>query len=254
MYTFTIRQLRRYAGHLRENERSPATIEKYIRALRQLYRWLPDAKHVDKERIIHYKAYLTERYAPASVNAELAAINGFFRFLGWEECRVKPLRIQRRVFSSTEKELNREEYRRLVAAARQSGNPRLSLLLQLMASTGIRVSEIRYVTREAVERGSVTIRLKGKIRVILLPGKLCRQLKKYIRAEKIASGAVFRTRDGRPMSRKVIWAQMKRLCGEAAVPPEKVFPHNLRRLFARTFYHAQKDVVKLADLLGHSSV
>ena len=254
MHTIRTEQIAEYGVFLRQQERSPATIEKYTRALLRFFSWLPADKAVDKQRAMAYKLALAERYAPAGVNTTLAAMNGFLRFMGWGDCTVKPLRVQRRVFGSMERELSRVEYERLVKTAEALGRRRLSLLLQLMASTGIRVSEVRYVTVEAVRHGSVSIHLKGKVRVILLPGKLCRKLKKYIRAERIASGAVFVTGSGRPMDRKAIWAQMKRLCHAAKVPPEKVFPHNLRHLFARTFYQAQKDIAKLADLLGHSSV
>lgn len=242
-----------FLNDLRRQERSPATIEKYARTLRDLSAWLED-KEADKETAIAYKAALTVRYSPAGVNAALAAVNGFFNFLRWRECQVKTLKIQRRVFSGKEKELTREEYERLVAAAEGMGKTRLSLLLQVMAATGLRVSEVAYITYEAAVNGKAEIRLKGKIRAILLPGKLCRKLLKFARRQNIDSGALFRTRTGRPMNRKEIWAQMKRLCGLAGVEPGKVFPHNLRRLFARVFYRAQKDIAKLADLLGHSSV
>lgn len=253
MYTLYKTSIPAYAAHLRELERSPATVEKYIHALRQFYLWL-EGRGVDKGRVIDYKAYLKERYAASTVNGELAALNGFFRFQKWEDCTVKLLRIQRRIFCPEHRELSREEYETLVQTAEREGKRRLSLLLQLMASTGIRVSEIAYVTAQTVAAGQVEIQLKGKIRVILLPKKLCRKLKGYLRAERIDSGPVFRGKDGRSMGRKVIWAQMKRLCHRAGVPPEKVFPHNLRHLFARSFYRAQKDIAKLADLLGHSSV
>ena len=254
MNILNVTDIEAYGQYLHIQERSAATVEKYTHALGQFYAWLPADKGVDKARAIAYKAHLVENYATASVNAELAALNGFFKFQEWDDCRVKPLRIQRRAFASAEKELTRQEYERLVFAAEQAGKQKLSLLLQLMAATGLRVSEIPYITVNAVQHGRAEIRLKGKIRVILLPGKLCRKLQKYIRAEKITAGAVFCTKNGVPMSRKTIWAQMKQLCKAAEVAPEKVFPHNLRHLFARAFYKAQKDIAKLADLLGHSSV
>lgn len=209
---------------------------------------------MDKVTAMEYKAALTERYSPAGVNAALAAVNGLFAFLGWHECRVRTLKIQRRVFASKDKELTREEYERLVAAAEGKGKARLSLLLQLMTATGLRVSEVAYITYEAAESGKAEIHLKGKIRTILLPGKLCRNLLKYARQQGISSGVLFRTRTGRAMNRKEIWVQMKRLCAAAGVEPGKVFPHNLRHLFVRVFYRAQRDIAKLADLLGHSSV
>ena len=239
---------------LAEQERSAATIDKYDRALERFWDWLPKSKTIEKTVVIQYKEILTEHYAPAGVNTTLAVLNGFFRFMGWYDCIVKPLQIQRKVFSSADKELNREEYQKLVQAAKEKEDTRMVLLLQLMASTGIRVSEIRYVTAEAVEKKSVCIHLKGKIRTILLPEKLCKKLSKYHKEKGILSGSIFVTRTGRPMDRKEIWAGMKRLCQRAGVSAQKVFPHNLRHLFARSFYAVQKDIAKLADLLGHSSI
>lgn len=254
MNRITIDNIQQFLVHLRQEERSPATLEKYHHALRQFYAWLPEHKAVDKCTVIDYKNVLVQRYSPSSANGTLSALNGFFKFQGWHDCVVKQLRIQHRAFSSRDKELTKAEYRRLVSAAERQGKTRLSLLLQLMASTGIRASEVQYITVEAVRCTQAEISLKGKIRVILLPGKLCKKLQKYCRVEKVASGAVFRTRSGRAMNRKEIWAQMKRLCQVAGVSPDKVFPHNLRHLFARIFYSVQKDIAKLADLLGHSSV
>lgn len=243
-----------YTAYLEEQERSSATIEKYQRALDRFYHWTSEGSNIDKASVIQYKEQLTQSFAPAGVNATLAALNGFFRFLGWTDCVVKPLHIQRRVFSTADKELSKEEYRRLVYAARQKKDTRMVLLLQLMASTGIRVSEVRYVTAEAIKEKTIQIQLKGKFRTILLSDQLCCLLEKYRKEQKISSGALFLTRTGRTMDRKEIWAQMKRLCRAAQVPESKVFPHNLRHLFARSFYSEQKDIAKLADLLGHSSI
>lgn len=243
-----------YRQYLAQQERSSATIEKYCRSLRLFRTWLPEDGRVEKGAVIRYKEQLAQRFAPAGVNATLAALNGFFRFSGWLDCVVKPLHIQRRVFSSADKELSREEYKRLVTAARQKKDTRLALLLQLMASTGIRVSEIRYVTAEAVREKSICIRLKGKVRTILLPEQLCKRLETYRKERNICSGPLFLTRTGRAMDRREIWAQMKGLCRSAGVSESKVFPHNLRHLFARSFYAEQKDIAKLADLLGHSNL
>lgn len=254
MHRFEIDNIQEFSEYLYEQERSQATAEKYVRSLERFYFWLPKGKQVDKPVVISYKEQLLESHAPTGVNTILAALNGFFRFMGWQDCIVKALHIQRRVFSAPERELSREEYQRLVDTARQKKNTRLELLLQLMASTGIRVSEIRYVTVEALEQNRVQIQLKGKIRTILLPGKLCHKLRKYQRQHGIHSGAIFLSRTGKPMDRREIWAQMKRLCDAAGVEKTKVFPHNLRHLFARTFYKAQKDIAKLADVLGHSSI
>ena len=202
-----------------------------------------------------WREYLTAQgYAPVTVNAALSALNGLFRFLGWEECRVKFLKIQRRVFREEGRELTRPEYDRLLAAARSLGRDRLALLMEAICSTGVRVSEVKYLTVEAARAGRAEVRLKGKIRTILLPGKLCRKLLKYAKTQKTVSGEIFLTRNGKSLGRRQIWAEMKRVCREAGVVPSKVFPHNLRHLFATTFYRACKDIVRLADVLGHSSI
>ena len=183
-----------------------------------------------------------------------AAANQFFAFQGWEDCKIKALKLQRKLFRDDRRELTREEYERLLTAAHSLGRERLALLLETICSTGIRVSEVRYITVEAARAGKAEIALKGKLRTILLPGKLCRKLKKYARAQKTASGEIFLTRSGKSLSRRQIWGEMKSLCRRAGVAPSKVFPHNLRHLFARTFYRVCRDIVKLADVLGHSSV
>ncbi|MGN1028240.1 MAG: tyrosine-type recombinase/integrase [Faecousia sp.] len=243
-----------YGRYLYEQERSCATVEKYLRSLERFYAWLPEDKSVDKVTVIAYKETLSKRHVPAGVNTILAALNGFFRYMDWLDCTVRSLHIQRRVFSDPETELSREEYFRLVRAAQEKKDDRLALLLQLLASTGIRVSEIRYVTAEALANNRVEICLKGKIRTILLPGKLRQKLQKYQRQQKIRSGPIFRTRTGRAIDRREVWAQMKQLCQAAGVNAGKVFPHNLRHLFARSFYQERKDIVKLADVLGHSNI
>ena len=250
----TARQLEAFRLHLTEEERSPGTVEKYLRDLRAFLAWL-DGGAVAPESAAQWKAALLEAgYAPVTINAKLAAVNKFFLFAGWPACRAKPLRIQRRLFRDDRRELSRAEYDRLLAAARTQHRQRLALLLESICSTGIRVSEVRYLTVEAARQGRAEIRLKGKIRTILLPGPLCRKLLRYAGANEIASGEIFLTRGGTSLSRKQIWAEMKALCRRAGVAPSKVFPHNLRHLFARTFYKACRDVAKLADVLGHSSI
>ncbi|WP_296486178.1 tyrosine-type recombinase/integrase [Acutalibacter muris] len=210
---------------------------------------------VDKEASTGWKTHLTKAgYAPSTINAMLSSLNGFFEFLGWEECRVKFLKIQRRAFREQEKELSRTEYERLLKTARANGNSRLALLLETICATGIRVSEVKYITVEAFSRRRADISLKGKIRTILLPGKLCKKLRDYARKQNITTGEIFITRKGTGMSRCQIWREMKKLCGKAGVNPSKVFPHNLRHLFARTFYKICRDIVKLADVLGHSRI
>ena len=253
-YTITGEQLQAFRQRLVWEEKSPATIEKYLRDAADFTAWL-DGRAASKAATGAWKAALLEaKLAPATINVKLAAVNRFLVFLGWPAFRVKPLRIQRRLFRDDSRELTRPEYLRLLETARTQGRERLALLLETICGTGIRVSEVRYVTVEAVYRGRAEISLKGKIRTILLPGKLCRKLLKYARKQKIASGEIFLTRSGRGISRKQVWAEMKAVCRKAGVADSKVFPHNLRHLFARAFYQASRDVVKLADVLGHSSI
>lgn len=253
-YKLTPQKLQAYARHLRQEEKSSATIEKYLRDIRTFICWL-DGRDVTRELAAGWKGHLLEQgYAPVTINAMLSALNGLFRFLGWSECRVKFLKIQRRLFRESSRELSREEYDRLLASARERGRERLALLMETICSTGIRVSEVRYITVEAAQQGKAEISLKGKIRVILLPSRLCRKLLKYAKKQKTAFGAIFRTKSGKEINRRQIWAELKGLCRRADVAPTKVFPHNLRHLFATIFYKACKDIVKLADVLGHSSV
>ncbi len=239
---------------LMEDEREPSTIRKYLREVEAFAKWAED-QPVTKELVSRWKEYLQKSgHQPVTVNGKLSALNKLFVFLGWSDCRVKYLKIQRRMFRSAEKELTRDDYTRLVETAQNIGRERLALLIETICATGIRVSEVKYITLEAVQAGRAEIALKGKIRTILLPGKLCRKLLKYARKKKITSGEIFLTRGGKGLSRRQIWAEMKALCLRAGVERSKVFPHNLRHLFARTFYRACQDVVKLADVLGHSSI
>ena len=242
-----------FARQLGEEERSPATLEKYLREVRQFAAFL-GGREVTRELAAAWREELSARQSPATVNGKLTALDRLLAFLGWEDCRVKHLRVQRQLFRDSARELSREEYARLVETARRLGRGRLALLMETLCAPGIRVSEVRYLTAEAVREGRTEIALTGKIRTILLPGKLCRKLEKYARQKKITSGELFLTRSGRPMSRKQIWAEMKGVCRAAGVAPSKVFPHNLRHLFARCFYRVSRDVAKLADVLGHSSI
>lgn len=254
VYQLTEQQIKEYGLYLCDQERSSGTIEKYIRDIMNFIRWIGH-RDVSKELSRKWKAHLMEKgYAPVTINAMLSAVNGLFKFLGWEECCIKFLKIQRKVFRDSRRELNRNEYERLLSSARAKGKERLALLMETICATGIRVSEVKYITVEAVKRGKAEIMLKGKIRVILLPPKLCRKLEKFAKREKITSGIIFHTRSGKEISRRQIWAELKSLCKYAKVEPSKVFPHNLRHLFARVFYKACRDIVKLADVLGHSSI
>ena len=239
-----------FEKHLRKEEKSAATIEKYLRDIRSFYSFL-DNRQIGKEETIAYKEHLMENYAPASVNSMLVAVNCFLRFVGRQDCCVKPLKIQRQIFCNEDKELTRQEYQRLVKAA---ANTRLALVIQTICGTGIRVSELQYITVEAVREGKAVVNCKNKTRVIFIPTSIQKLLKPYIKKSGITAGAVFVTRSGKPLDRKNIWRDMKGLCERAGVPQNKVFPHNLRHLFARTFYGLDKDIVRLADLLGHSSI
>ena len=247
-------QLAAFERYLRLEEREPGTIEKYLRDVRAFAVWL-GGEPLDKEAVVAWKEHLlASGYAPSTINSMLIAVNRFFRFQHWDELRVKTVRVQRRIFRSREKELTKEEYVRLLETARALGRERLALLMETICATGIRVSEVRYITVEAAQEGRAEIALKGKIRTILLPGKLRRKLLKYAKKQNTGSGEIFLTRTGKGMSRRQIWAEMKAICKQAGVAPSKVFPHNLRHLFARTFYKVCRDVVQLADVLGHSSI
>ena len=245
--------LTRFRQELLRRERSAPTIEKYLHDVRTFAVWL-DGREVTPEAVLAWKRELVDQFKPGTVNGKLAAVNALFAFAGWPDCQARSLKVQRRAFRDNARELTKEEFYRLVATAERLGKARLALLFEAIGSTGVRVSEVKYFTVEAARLGRAEIALKGKIRTILLPGKLCRKLLKYARKQKIASGEIFLTRSGKPINRKQIWAEMKALCKQAGVAPGKVFPHNLRHLFAQTFYHQTHDVVKLADVLGHSSL
>ena len=240
-----------FKEYLIREEKSELTVQKYLQDVGRFLSWQGTAE-LTKQRVLQYKAELVERYAPASVNSMLSAVNCWLGFLGRPECRVKTLRRQRHSFLPEEKELTRTEYHRLLRAA--AGKPRLSLLMQTICSTGIRVSEHRFITVEAARAGRAEVRLKGKNRVVFLSGKLRRALLDYAKKLGIRRGSIFVTASGTPMNRCNIWAEMKKLCDTARVPRAKVFPHNLRHLFARVYYSLEKDIVRLADILGHSSI
>ena len=243
-----------FVEHLWEEEREQGTIEKYLCDIRLFAVWAGE-QTLDKTLTAAWKEHLKiQGYKPETINGKLSALNKFLRFIGWEECCVKPLRIQRRLFRGVKKDLTKNEYLHLVETAVSLGKYRLALLMETICATGIRVSEVRYITVEAIRAGYAEIALKAKIRTILIPSKLCRKLEKYAKKQRIASGELFVTRSGRGLSRRQIWAEMKAICPAAGVEPSKVFPHNLRHLFARMFYRASRDVAKLADVLGHSSI
>ncbi len=244
-------QTEKFRTYLISEEKTPATVEKYLRDVRAFLAWL-GSRDIEKDVVLEYKSRLCARYAPASVNAAISSLNSFFSFIDRHECRVKAVKIQRQIFSSSDRELIKTEYERLLSAAKKKR--RLYLLMQTICSSGIRVSEVRHITAEAVKNGYAVIEGKRKLRKIFLPKALCKMLKIYINQQRINSGPIFITKSGRPLDRSNIWAEMKKLCKTAGVARQKVFPHNLRHLFARTYYTIQKDIVRLADILGHSSI
>ena len=245
-------QIQLFHQHLIREEKSTATVEKYLRDVRAFAVYVGN-EIVTKEVVMAWKNDLqAKEYAVRSINSMLASLNSLLDFLGWADCKVKSLKQQKQVYCAEEKELTKAEYMNLLAAAKN--RPQLRLVMETICGTGIRVSELRFFTVESAQRGEVVVNCKGKCRTSLIPGKLRKLLLDYAKKEKIRSGVIFITRNGKPLNRSCIWAQMKALCVEAGVNPTKVFPHNLRKLFARTFYGIEKDIAKLADILGHSSI
>lgn len=245
-------RLKEFRNFLLEDEKSKATIEKYTRDIHRFCIFI-NGEEISKTSVIEYKKYLQEQgFAVRSINSMLASVNSYLDFIGHQECKVKHLRTQNRVYCNEDRELTRNDYMKLLKAA--EGNLRLQLILQTICGTGIRISELQYFTVEAVHEGEINVTCKNKIRTVIIPGKLRKMLLRYVRRNKIAEGYIFRTKIGKPMNRSCIWREMKRLCGKAGVLMSKVFPHNLRKLFAKTYYKVEKDIAKLADILGHSSI
>ena len=252
---FTQQAIESYRRWLIGMERSRGTISQYLRDIQSLYLFLPEGQDLDREQVQLWKASLAEKgLAPSTINAALTAVNGFFRFMHWEELTVRLLRRQKQLFRDNERELTRKEYMRLVQTAARQGKNRLSLIMQSICATGIRISELRFLTVEALHTGRAMVDCKGKNRVVLIPNELKRMLMRYVKEKGILSGPVFVTKKGRPVDRSNVWHEMKKLCQQAGVNARTVFPHNLRHLFAVTFYRQQKDLAKLADILGHSSI
>lgn len=252
-YIITEDMLKDYRISLQDEEKSILTVGKYIRDLKKFQLFL-DGRHVKKELVIEYKKDILCRYAVNSVNSMLAALNRFFQFTGWHQFKVRQVKQQRQVYCPEETELTKNEYFKLLDAAKMAGNERLGLIMQTICSTGIRISELACITVKAAREGVASVDCKGKQRQVLLPGKLRKLLMWYSGKNRIKGGSIFVTRQGRPMDRSNIWREMKQLCIAAGVDNKKVFPHNLRHLFAKTYYKMEKDIVKLADLLGHSSI
>ena len=249
----TAKAIDEFKEHLILEERSEITIEKYIRDVKAFAKYTQN-NAATKETVIAYKKHLQENYAVRSVNSMLASINSLFSFLGWHDLRVKSLKLQQQVFCPEEKELTKAEYARLCRTAERKHNERLNLILQTICGTGIRVSELQFITVEAVKQGEAVVNCKAKTRSVFIVKELKQKLLRYAAEQNIKNGMIFVTRTGKPISRTNIWREMKALCEEANVNPQKVFPHNLRHLFARVFYGIEKDIAKLADILGHSSI
>ena len=246
--------MEKFKHFLLMEEKSDNTIEKYVRDAECFAEYIGCAE-VDKESVIMYKNKLIEKgYANSSINSIISSLNKLFSLLDWNDCKVKYIKEQRQMYCAAEKELTKSDYLRLVNTAKANGNTRLSLIIQTICATGIRVSELKYITVEAIQRGEAKVTLKGKTRRVFIVDKLRKKLLKYISKKHIKHGVVFVTKWGNPINRSNIWREMKNLCDQAGVNPNKVFPHNLRHLFARSFYKIEKDVAKLADILGHSSI
>lgn len=241
-----------FVEHLQMEEKSQATVKKYKHDVNVFFRFL-DGTDVDKDAVIRYKEYLQGMYQVTSVNSMLAALNIFFKYLGWEECCVKSLRTQRAMFYASERYLSLDEYKRLIVTAERE-NARLARIMETICTTGIRISELDFITVETLRQGRVQITNKGKTRTVFLAQGLSAKLSEYCKYNGIHTGQVFITSGGKPLNRSNIWTAMKRLCGKADVDAGKVFPHNLRHLFACTYYNMEKDLVHLADLLGHSNI
>lgn len=249
----TAKTIAKFKEHLILEERSEITIEKYIRDVKAFTAYTQNTV-VTKETVISYKKHLQETYAVRSVNSMLASINSLFAFLNWHDLKVKSLKLQQQVFCPEEKELTKAEYARLCRTAERKHNERLNLILQTICGTGIRVSELQFITVEAVKQGEAVVNCKAKTRSVFIVKELKQKLLRYAAEQGIKNSMIFVTRTGKPISRTNIWREMKALCIEANVNPQKVFPHNLRHLFARVFYGIEKDIAKLADILGHSSI
>lgn len=253
MKQITYELIKSFENHLINEEKSSLTVEKYLRDIYAFNNWCRGSE-LNKSVMLEYKKALCERYAPASINSMLSSLNSFFSYNGWYELKVKLLKIQRQIFLKKDKELKKSEYEKLLRVANDKKNKRLYYLMQTICASGIRVSELKFITVEAAKKGEAMIGCKGKMRVIILSNQLCKILLSYAKKNKISSGSIFITKTGKPIDRSTVWKMMKALCNMAGVSREKVFPHNLRHLFARTFYTIQKDIVRLSDILGHSSI
>ena len=253
-YTMTDEQITAYGANLRMEERCEATVQKYVSAVMALFRFLPPEKTVTREILLAWKAEISAKFSASGANVMISAVNRFCAFMSWSDLRVKQIKVQRRIFRDRDRELTKAEYTRLLNAARDKGNPRLYWLMQTLASTGIRVSELRFVSVESLHSGRAVVDCKGKRRVVMIPQKLREKLLAYCAETGVKSGSVFVTRNGKPLNRSNVWRELQGLCAAARVDARKVFPHNFRHLFADTFYRMEKDIAKQADILGHANI
>ena len=248
-----VMQIRKFKEQLYYNEKSTATIQKYVASIEKFTEYL-NGEELTKERLLEYREWMEQRYSPQTVNVEISAINAWLKFCKMDSLRLKMLRVQRESFLSEEREITKAEYQKLLSTAKRIGKERLYLIMMTLGGTGIRISELKYITVEAIQCGRAQIRMKGKNRTILLPEKLCKRLKRYVKKRGICFGYIFRTRSGKPVDRSNVWHEMKAISEEAGIRKEKVFPHNFRHLFARLFYSMEKNIAHLADVLGHSRI
>lgn len=253
MKQITTTKIKKYREYLIEEEKSKNTIDKYMRDINAFTKWIAE-RDLCKSVILEYKEHLKLSYAAKSVNSILSSLNSFFEFCEWHNLKVKLLKIQKQIFANESKELTKDEYDRLLNAALSKGNEKLYLLMQTICATGIRVSELQFITIESLKKRKANIDLKGKMRMVIIPNDLCKTLLKYASEQKITTGSVFISKNGKPLNRSNIWKMMQSLCDDANVSKSKVFPHNLRHLFAKRYYSLHKDIVRLADILGHTSV
>ena len=248
-----VMQIRKFKEQLYYNEKSTATIQKYVASIEKFTEYL-NGEELTKERLLEYREWMEQRYSPQTVNVEISAINAWLKFCIVDSLRGKMLRGQWGSFLSEEREITKAEYQKLLSTAKRIGKERLYLIMMTLGGTGIRISELKYITVEAIQCGRAQIRMKGKNRTILLPEKLCKRLKRYVKKRGICSGYIFRTRSGKSVDRSNVWHEMKAISEEAGIRKEKVFPHNFRHLFARLFYSMEKNIAHLADVLGHSRI
>lgn len=252
-HRITEKRIEEFGRYLEENEKAASTVSRYMKEVQDFAAFL-EGRAPEKTLLLEYRSRLHLRCRARTVNRKLSAIHSYLKYTDCADCRVKFLKVQKKAFLEDNRELTPEEYSRLLETAKRKGNWRLYYVMMTICSTGIRIGELRYITAEAVRKGRAEIALKGKVRLILIPRELQMRLEGYMRKERITSGPVFCSRYGNPLDRSNVCREMKNLCEAAGISAQKVFPHNLRHLFARSFYQVEKDLAHLADVMGHSSI